>query len=307
MTLLAADDRAYLSAGRRTRYALGDPAAPLIVFNAADAYGCLWACDVPEGWDSPNITTPSDRRQGGHGSYLGESTYEERVLAFEGTVTAPTPAALDEAYRRLLSALLGKLSGFLRYTHLDEAPAPMGLWVRPTGKPKWRALDDRVADFAFTLLAEDPIKTGTVTVAGPVSLPTIAGEGGYPMGASGAVMPWTAAGGVVAVTVAYVPNVGDEDAHAIYTVTGPVPRPRIQLGNGAYAALAADLGALDVWVVNTAEGTSTVNGVNRYDAWGAGSTFPMIPPGGVEVRLRSGTGGADPAAALSVSTAPSWK
>jgi hypothetical protein len=70
-----------------------------------------------------------------------------------------------------------------------------------------------------------------------------------------------------------------------------------------------------VWTVDTAAGTSTVNGVNRYDAWGAGSVFPLIPaadpilgtPGGVEVRLRSGTGGVDPNASLTVLTAPSWK
>jgi hypothetical protein len=307
MSVLAADDRAYLTAGRRTRYALGLPEAPLIVLNDADTYGCMWACDVPDGWDSPEVTTPSDRRQGGHGSYLGESTYEERVLAFEGTVTAPTPAALDDAYRRLLRALLGQLSSFLRYTHLDETPAAMGLWVRPTGKPRWRVLDDRVADFSFTLVAEDPIKTGSAAVYGPVRLPTVGGEGGYPMGASGAVMPWTSAGGTIAVTVVTVPNAGDEDSHAIYTVTGPVPRPRIQLGRGPYVALNTDLGALDVWVVDTAAGTSTVNGVNRYDAWGAGSTFPLIPAGGDEVRLRSATGGTDQAAGLTVTTAPSWK
>lgn len=525
MSLLAADDRAYLSAVHPVRYALGPPEAPLIVLNAADAFGCMWACDVPEGWDAPEVTTPIDRRSAGHGGYVGDSTYEARVLTFEGTVAAPTAAALGNAYRRLLSALLGQLSGFLRYTHLDETPAPMGLWVRPTGKPRWKAADDRVAEFAFVLVAEDPIKTGSATSAGPVRLPTAAGEGGYPVGG---VMPWTvvtsaavnetrrnlvpnptpastnswfgnagtggtaatsfvaaggptgaglfrltysvanttaagtspvasivadgrasaplpipvtagqvysaaisartsvaqrlqavlrwydAAGGAVAsavgaqavtvantwtrftldaatapagavyaridvatvtgagavpfpigatfdaaqaqlevaaaagtyfdgtaadtptrnyawagaadnspsveqtatffttpstgaALVAWVPNDGDEDSHAIYTVQGPVPRPRIQLGNGAYVALSADLGADDAWTVDTAAGTSTVNGVNRYDAWGAGSTFPLIPSGGVEVRLRSGTGGQDPAAALTVLTAPSWK
>jgi hypothetical protein len=67
--------------------------------------------------------------------------------------------------------------------------------------------------------------------------------------------------------------------------------------------------------VDTINGTSTVNGVNRYDAWAVGSTFPLIPPadpildtpGGTEVRLRSGTGGTDQAAGLTVTTAPSWK
>jgi len=104
-----------------------------------------------------------------------------------------------------------------------------------------------------------------------------------------------------------VPNVGDVAAHAVYTVTGPVPQPVIRLGTGEFIALTADLGVLDTWTVDTAAGISAVNGVNRYDAFGAGSTFPLIPEGGTEVRLRSLSGGSDPAAGLLVTTAPHWK
>lgn len=304
MSLLAADDRAYLSAVHPVRYALGPPEAPLIVLNAADAYGCMWASDVPEGWDAPEVTTPIDRRSAGHGGYVGESTYEARVLTFEGTVAAPTAAALGDAYRRLLRALLGSLSGFVRYTHLDEAPAPMGLWVRPTGKPRWQVPDDRVADFAFVLVAEDPIKTGPAATYGPVRLAGTATEGGL---IAPFTMPLTFTGSVNSAVYVTVPNAGDEDAHAIYTITGPVPQPIVQVTTGEFAHLRLDLGALDTAVIDTADGTVTVNGVNRYDAWGPGSVFPLIPPGGAEVRFRSFTGGADPAAALAVTTAPAWR
>jgi hypothetical protein len=306
VTLIYADDRATYTQDHDERYAIGDPAAPLLTLNAVDTAGCAWVADEPEGWAFPEIETPIDRRQDGHGGYAGEPTYNPRALSFEGSVSAPTSQALRGAYRRLLAALLGSVPSYVRYTHLDEDGSP-GLWVLPTGKPNWRALDDRYAEYAFVLVADDPIKTGAATTSDPVRLPTVGGEGGYPMGASGAVMPWTATGGTVAVTVAQIPNGGDEDAHAVYTVTGPVPRPRIQLGNGQYVALSADLAGGDVWIVDTAAGTSTVNGVNRYDAWSAGSVFPLIPPGGVEVRLRSGAGGTDQTAGLTVLTAPSWK
>jgi hypothetical protein len=306
VTLLWADNRAYLTVGTSTRYAVGDPLTPDLTLNAVDAYGCMWAADTPDGWDAAEATTPLDRRQDGSGGYSGETTLEPRVLTVEGTVAAPTPAELSAAYRRWLAAVQRR-GVFIRYTHLDELPEPVGVWVKPTGRPKWRALDDRVAEFSFLLVAEDPTKTGTAHSYGPVRLPTVGGEGGYPMGAGGAVMPWTAAGGTVAVTVVTVGNSGDEDSHAVYTVTGPASRPRIQLGNGQYVALAADLGPLDSWVVDTAAGTTAVNGVNRYDAWAAGSVFPLIPPGGVEVRLRSDGGGTDQAAGLTVVTASSWK
>lgn len=307
MTLIHADSRAYLTVGIPVRYAVGDPGAPELTLNAVDAYGCLWAADTPEGWDAAEAATPLDRRQEGDGGYTGDTTLESRVLTVEGTVTAPTPEALAAAYRRWLTAVQRRTAP-VRYTHLDELPARMGLWTKPTGRPKWRALDDRVAEFSFLLLAEDPIKTGDATTSATVRLPTPGGEGGYPMDAAGgALMPWTATGGVVAVTVAAIPNPGDEPAHAVYTVQGPTSRPRVQLSNGQYVSLAADLGALDTWQVDTASGTTTINGVNRYDAWGAGSVFPLIPPGGVEVRLRSDGGGSDQAAGLTVLTAPSWK
>jgi hypothetical protein len=218
VTLIAQDDRAYLTTEHDERYALGDPTNPLLVLNAADDDGCLWAADVPDGWDFPEVDTPVDRRQDGHGGYAGEPTYNPRPLTFDGSVAAPSRDA----------------------------------------------------------------------------------------------------GSAVAVTVAQIPNVGDEDSHVVYTVTGPVPQPRIALGTGQYVQLTADLAALDVWVVDTAAGTSQVNGVNRYDAWGAGSVFPLIPgtrlnpdgsvtPGGTEVRLRSSSGGTDQTAGLTVTTAPSWK
>jgi hypothetical protein len=306
VTLIYADDRATYTQDHDERYAFGDPASPLLILNAVDGDGCVWVADVPEGWAFPEIETPVDRRQDGHGGYAGEPTYNPRALSFEGSVSAPTREALRGAYRRLLAAILGSVPGYVRYTHLDDDGAP-GLWVLPTGKPNWRAVDDRYAEYAFVLVADDPIKTGPAGTYGPVRLPTPGGEGGYPMGAAGIVAPYTATGGIVAVTVAQIPNPGDEDSHAVYAVTGPVPRPRIQLGNGQYVALNTDLAVGDSWTVDTAAGTSTVNGVNRYDAWAAGSVFPLIPPGGVEVRLRSATGGTDQAAGLTVTTAPSWK
>jgi hypothetical protein len=304
VTLIAADDRAYLTTTHGARYALGDPDNPALTLNAADLFGCMWACDVPEGWDSPEVNTPMDRRPTGHGGYAGEPTYEPRVLAFEGTVTAPTAEDLTAAHARWLTALLGPLPAMWRYTHLDETPV-RGLWVYPSGKPKWRALDDRVAEFAFVLVAEDPIKTGTAAAYGPVRLPTAGGEGGvaYPLS-----FPVTYSAGTVGSTVAHVANDGDEDAHAVYTITGPLPGPQVLLSTGEHATLTADLPTgNDVAVIDTATGTVTINGADRFDAWAAGSTFPLIPPGGADVRLRSTTGGTDQAAYLTVTSAPAWK
>jgi hypothetical protein len=303
VTLILLDDRTEFLAEHDQRYALGPPEAPLLTLNAADPFGCAWLA-VLDGWDAPEVTTPMDRRPDGHGGFVGASSYEPRSLALEGTVTAPDRPALAAAGRRFLGAILGDLSGFVRFTHLDDDPAPRGLWVRPVGQPKWDAFSDRAADFACVLLAEDPIRTGTTRTYGPVRGPTTEGEGGYALPVT---MPAVSAAPAPATTVAKVENEGDEAAHATYRIAGPIAQPVVQVSTGEFVFLRLDLGDADTATVDTASGVVDVNGVIRYDAWGPGSTFPLIPPGGAEVRLRSYTGGSHPAASLTVDSAPSWR
>jgi hypothetical protein len=314
MTLLLTDDRAYLTSEHSDGYALGDPEAPGILLNAADTYGCAWLAEEPDEWAMPAVERGMDRRPDGHGGYAGPGTFEPRTLTLDGAVTAPSRAALVAARRRLSAALLGDLTRPFRYTHLGDAPAK-GLWVYASGDPRWRALDDRVAEFAFVLVAEDPIKTGAQRTYGPVRLSVLA-EGG-------ARAPFRfplrfPAGGTTATRMT-VQNEGDEEAHAVYRIHGPVPQPVVSLSTGEYVRLNLTLSDLDEAVVDTLTGAVTVNGGTRYDAWGAGSTFPLIPggvldpatgeitPGSAVVRLHSAGGGTSPAAALFVDTAPAWR
>jgi hypothetical protein len=314
VTLILLDDRTEFLAEYDERYALGPPESPLLTLNAADGYGCAWIATL-DGWEAPEVTTPMDRRPDGHGGFVGASSYDPRSLTLDGTVTAPDRPTLAAARRRLLGAVLGDLTGFVRFTHLDDDPAPRGLWVRPVGQPKWDAFSDRAADFACVLLAEDPIRTGASRTYGPVRVPSTAGEGGYALPLT---MPATSAAPAPTTTVAIVANDGDEPAHATYRFAGPISQPIAQVSTGEFVFLRLDLGASDVATVDTASGVVDVNGVIRYDAWGPGSTFPLIPgrrllpdgtetPGGAEVRLRSYTGGPHPAAALYVDSAPSWR
>jgi hypothetical protein len=309
VTLLHADDRAVFTAEHAARYVFGDAAAPLLTLNAADAYGCAWLSDEPEGWDAAPINTPADRRQDGHGAILGESFFTERVLNFaDGLVTAPSAAELTAARSRWWNAVTAALSGYVLYTHADETGGPWSLWLRPTGTPKFRALDDRVASFSMQFIADDPLKFGPTTVYGPARLPTGTGDPGrtyprvYPYSYGGSAQRRDAL--VIANTAAAA---GGDYAQAVYTITGPVPVPRVILSTGQWFEVNATLGALDVAVLDTAAGTVTINGGNRPDALTYGSVFPLIPPGGCEVRLRSTSGGSDPAAGLTVTTAPRRK
>jgi hypothetical protein len=322
--LVWADDRAELLTEVDERYTLADEAGTvLVVFNVtADSAGVAWAADEPDGWAAPEVDLPSDPKGDGHGSLLGEQTYEERVLTVNGSAEAPTLLAARQARQRLVSALTTTVrgGGALLWTHLDDAP-PKSLWVELRGQPKVRQ-DGRWVDYSFILVAGDPLKHGPESTYGPVRLIGTAGEPTrtyttgadaatrarvYTLGADAVTRARSYTGGTGAAgTVAQVANIGDEPAHAVYTINGPAPRPIVLLGNGEFAALALDLGALDTAIIDTDLGIVEVNGVNRYDAFDTGSTFPMIPAGGVEVRLLSATAGADPAAGLLITTAPRW-
>lgn len=320
MTLIYADDRVDLTEETPQRYVLATEAGvPLLTFGRVDEHGVAWLAEEPGGWDAPEVDLPLDRKPDGHGAYPGEQTYEDRPLAVQGSAEAPSIAEAHRARRRLLAALTSTVrdGGYLLWTHLDDEPAK-SLYVQLDGKPNV-AIDGRWIDYAFVLVASDPIKVGGWNTYGPVRLPSTASEPGrsyiagtrtYDLGATaetrGRSYP---GGGNAAATVVHVPNLGEEPAPATFTITGPVPHPRITVeapGGTEFVALGFDLGALDVAVIDSDLGIVEVNGVNRYDAFGAGSTFPLIPPGGAEVRLRSATGGTDQAAGLVVGTAPRW-
>jgi hypothetical protein len=308
VTLLGVTDRAYLTVEEACRYAIGDPANPLLTLNAVDANGVLWACEEPPGWRATGAATPLDRKQYGHGAFPGDTYLTERVLPLNGSAAAPTPQLAQAAADYLARVLYWNLTGDALYTHLDEDP-PKTVFVRPAGgEPKIEFADPCYFDFQITLVAPDPYKYGTTATYGPVRLPASGAAGGpgrtYPRryaviyGTPGATPPRT---GIV------VPNVGNADAHAIYTVTGPVPAPQVHLGNGQYIAFGVTLAATDVLTINTATGQATVNGTSRLDTLLTGSTFPLIPAGGTEVRLGSLGGGSDQTASLTITTAPTWQ
>lgn len=284
------------------RYVFGPPAAPLLTLNDTDDQGCVWACDEPEGWDAPEFSTPQDDRPDGPGAYLGETVPKARVLSFAGDTVAPTLAIARQARTRLLQAIGSSLRGQVLYTQLDDQPAK-SLMLRPTGKVRCRFVDSTALTWAFTMVAESPYKVGPTSTYGPGRLP---GGGAEPGRVYPRTYPYSYGGGSAAATVVTVPNDGDSPSPAVYTINGPVPQPLIQVSSGEYLGLLLDLGAQDVAVIDTEAGTVQVNGVNRLDAYLSGSTFPTIPPGGAEVRLRSRTGGTSQAAALYVTTASTW-
>jgi hypothetical protein len=216
VTLSSALPRSYLT-GTDWTYWFGPAAAPLLVLGDTDATGCQWLVDEPEGWAAPDAVTPIDARAYGDGGYAGDTTYTARTLSFGSTATgvcaAPDRAAAYAAMQRLRTVTQSRDP--VLYT--QSGYPPLSLWLRASGQPKMRWLDDRVFEFAFVMVAEDPLKFDAAQQAQPVTvgLPLSSGGYTYPLIYPKRYGTGSSTSGSVTVT-----NAGDESAQATYTLTG---------------------------------------------------------------------------------------
>lgn len=265
----------YLRAGTET-YRFGDLATPDLILNAADADGVQWWADEPEGWQAADAVTPMDSRASGDGGYAGTTTFDPRTLSFGAGQTCVTAAPDRPTALRAVARLRSVIQS--RDPVLYTQPGSDGdesLWLRSSGGPKIRFLDDRVFEWAAVMVAEDPFKFDAAQLAAPSSagLPLATGGYTYPIIGNKIYGIGSASTGMITVT-----NTGDEPSQAIYTLTGPLDTPTVfNATTGAYFTLARVLGALETAVVDTRTGTAEINGVSVFADLRGG--FPLVVPG----------------------------
>lgn len=303
MTELSVAPRSWLLSDPEWRYAFGPYEAPVIVAPGTDSDGVQWWLDDPDGWWAPSAVTPMNSRSYGDGGYAGATTYEPRTLSFGASqtcvVAAPDRATALAAYRLLLGQLISRDPVLLTGPDPDGQAA---LWLRASGAPKIRWLDDRCFEWSAVMVAEDPLKFDAAEWASPVST-------GLPQPWGGPVYPWryplTYGGGGQSGAVS-VTNRGDEYAQATYTVTGPAAYPQVtNVTTGVSFTLTRTLAAGDTVTVDTRSATVMQGGVSVYvDLAG---DFPLIAPGTNTIRWQVQGSAYDPAALLTVTTATTRK
>jgi hypothetical protein len=286
-------------------YWFGPADDPVLTLIGVDADGCEWIVDEPEGWQAPVAVTVLDERAYGDGAYAGQTTFTARTLSFgasePGLCSAPDRATARRAAQRLRN-IAGTRTPIL-YTQTEE-PVPQSLWLRASGAPKIRFVDDRAFEFAFVMVADDPMKHDAVQAAGApleAGLPTAAGGWRYNLR-----YPYAyGVGSAVEGTVTPV-NAGDETAHTVYTLSGgALDHPTVFNGaTGSYFTIDRVLGPLDRVTVDTRAASVLLNGVSIFSDFLGG--FPALVPGSNLIQW-SHRGLWNSTARLTVVPASAWK
>ena len=251
---------------------------PTITLNTGtpDADGVEWWGRVAAGWGSPPVRRAVTNRPGRGGAWAGAGLFGPRAVTLEGSMVAPTSAALSLALGRI-RALLGALDTDTALTVAE--PVPKSLLVRPSDGSDAYEDTETIGRFTASLLAVDPTKYGPATVY-TLALPS-GGTGGLTFPAI-APFVFTAGGGAGTATVV---NAGTDATRPVWEVTGPATNPRLRNDStGEVMELTTTLLAGDTLVVDHRAQTVTLAGVSRAATKTPSSTWWSLAPGNTVVR-----------------------
>lgn len=211
--------------------------------SGTDAFGCTWTTTDFANWDgSPSSTISPKNKTRAHGAWAGIAYFDPRHLAGTGHVSAPSEAALTDAFNRLNNAV-----------SLDEAL----LTVVEGGTSRWcmaRRTDDVIpiragsldADWSIQGIAADPRK-----FSAPVTQSTH-----LPSSSGGLTIPYTIPYSINAVQVSgqvSIFNPGNETGPVTMRLDGPCTGPVItHVGSGLRLTFAASatIGVGEFWDID---------------------------------------------------------
>lgn len=262
------------------------------------------------GWeDTPGYDSGTVNRSDAHGAYLGRLLAQPRTITLDGVVIRTEPGRMGTAVRALSAATALRDDEQPLVVRLDDSP-PLLSWVRcirravPVGTGGYAV--GVVTGAAMQFEATDPRRYGVVEQQATAHLP--APEAGldwhldpgpehlaYPMmfgtpGSTGALLAL---------------NTGDAPSHPVVTIRGPVSLPSVtNLATGEAIEYDLDLAADDELLVDTREGTVTLNGTasRLYTATARSAPEQLfaLAPGASSLVFRAAPGSTDPRASVSL-------
>lgn len=242
-----------------------------VPLGGVDGAGVAWSLMDMEGWDSAEVRSEMQLREGDHGAWASKVYLGERPLTLTGTITAPDLGVLDDAMERLRSAAALEDTTLVVYES-----TPKQCTVRRSGKPLIRYTSDRIAAYSVLVTAADPRRYSTVLQQDATGLPSTTGGLTVPFSVPYTLSATTVPGQVDAF------NEGTFETRPTFTITGPVSQPAIfaQMPDGSVKTLTCsfDLADGDHLVIDTDSHAVTLNGnVSRRRFITTPQGWPTIP------------------------------
>jgi hypothetical protein len=257
---------------------------------ATDGWGCQWAAEEIDGWDSAELRRAQFDRLFNHGATLGKAYRSARLLTMKGTVVAPDRYALEAARDRLRRAI--PIDSDVTLT-ANERP-PKQLAVRRAGKVVFARVQGLTpgvpvaSTFEVGMIAAQPDKTATAYQAVSLSPNTPSGGKAFPWGFP---LRFTLLGvsGHGSLT-----NQGTADADTTIWWAGPLDWPVLtERLTGWRMQLQMSIPAGRVVVVDGAARTAMLDQDSVYGALSGGVLDPLVVPAGGSADLTvlgTGTG-----------------
>lgn len=273
-----------------------------VVLNAIDANGVTWVIDRDgfTGWGTSGSSLQVVGKPRQPGGWAGLAYATPRYMALKGTVTAPTPLALNVALDSLYDAV--SLTG-ATFT-VAEAGFTRSLTVRrsdivdPVRQTNWRA------SFQFQVVAVDPRKLGA-SGTGSTNLPASTGGLTVPF-----TIPFPINSTVVSGQISLT-NPGNETGPVVLRIVGPCTGPVItHTSSSTTTALvfssSLSLGAGEFLLIDMDKRTALANGQSSRSGYITSRGWSGFDPG---VNTWSFTASGYNALSLLVvdSAIPAWK
>lgn len=268
-----------------------------IVFGETDAQGVDWVLSSVDGWGTTATTFERTQKPRQSGSWSGDTFSTGRNVALNGSLSAPTPDAADNAFDRLASAF--PRDEFVLFVTAGGAER----WIpaKRSGEitPIW--LNDRNISFSVQVASDDWRKFGT-EMSGSTLLPMTSGGLTIPF-----TVPFTINSTVVSGQVSLT-NPGNESGPVRLRIDGPVTGPVVtHVGSGRQLVFASSLvlGAGEWIDVDMEAHTVLANGQASRSGWVTSRGWSSFEPG---QNTWSFTATAyDPASKLTIMTDPAWQ
>lgn len=271
------------------------------------------------GWeDLPALDSGSTPRSAAHGDILGRLLAQSRVVTVDDMVIRAHPGEIGAVVQQLGDATAVTDDEIPLVVQLDDR-GPLLAWVRVTARAVPVGRGYRVGTItgaAVQLTASDPRRYGLLEHTARATLPTDepgldwhTSEGRLDVG-----LDWSTAAGRDAGLDFGPPgstgtltarNDGNAPTHPVVEFRGPVSMPSLtNLATGDVLEYDLDLAAGDVLLVDTGEGTVTLNATTSRLYTATARSVPeqsfALLPGTADMAYRAAPGSSDPAASVAV-------